>query len=98
MQPLAFLWFEMQMTQQYLREKTFGPAQSADDSANLNTPIGASTLRRASVKQLPPMASAMECRVRGASSQKLFPLIGSWFGKLAHNKSKIRREVVRFSR
>ena len=22
MQPLAFLWFEMQMTQQYLRKKT----------------------------------------------------------------------------
>lgn len=42
MQPLAFLWFEMQMTQQYLREKTFGPAPSPANSANLNTAIGAS--------------------------------------------------------
>ena len=31
MQPLAFLWFEMQMTQQYLRERTFGPAQHSAD-------------------------------------------------------------------
>ena len=42
MQPLAFLWFEMQMTQQYLREKTFGPAPSPANSANLHTAIGAS--------------------------------------------------------
>jgi len=42
MQPLAFLWFEMQMTQQHLREKTFGPAPSPANSANLNTAIGAS--------------------------------------------------------
>jgi multidrug efflux pump subunit AcrA (membrane-fusion protein) len=51
MQSLAFLWFELQMTQQYLREKTFGPAESPANSANLNTPIGAGTLRRASVKR-----------------------------------------------
>jgi hypothetical protein len=49
MQSLAFLWFEMQMTQQYLRDKTFGPAESSANSANLNTPIDAGTLRRASV-------------------------------------------------
>jgi hypothetical protein len=98
MQSLAFLWFEMQMAQQYLRDKTFGPAQSSDNSANLNRPIGASTLRRASVKQLPPIASAMEPRGSGSPSQELFRLIGSWFGKLAYNKGKNRREVVRFSR
>ena len=44
MQSLAFLWFELQMTQQYLREKTFGPAESPANSTNLNTPIGAGTL------------------------------------------------------
>jgi hypothetical protein len=98
MQSLDFLWFEMQMTHQYLRAKTFGPALSPDNSANLNTPIGASTHRRASVKQLPPIASAMERRVSGSPSQKLFRLIGSWFGKLAYNKGKSRREVVRSSR
>jgi triphosphoribosyl-dephospho-CoA synthase len=42
MQSLAFLWSDMQMTKQYLREKTFGPAQSPASSANLNPPIGAS--------------------------------------------------------
>src|SRR5260221_11434645 len=44
MQSLAFLWFQLQMTQQYLREKTFRPAESPANSANLNTPIGAGTL------------------------------------------------------
>jgi hypothetical protein len=28
MQSLVFLWFQLQTTKQYLREKTFGPAQS----------------------------------------------------------------------
>jgi RND family efflux transporter MFP subunit len=51
MQSLAFLWFQLQMTQQYLREKTFGPAESPANSANLNTPIGTGTLRRASAKR-----------------------------------------------
>jgi RND family efflux transporter MFP subunit len=51
MQSLAFLWFELQMTQQYLREKTFGPAQSPTNSPNLNSPIGADPLPRASVKR-----------------------------------------------
>ena len=40
MPSLAFLWFQLQMTQQYLHEKTFGPAQSPAKSANFNTPIG----------------------------------------------------------
>jgi triphosphoribosyl-dephospho-CoA synthase len=42
MESPAFLSFEMQMTEQYLREKTFGPAPSSPSSANLNTPIDAS--------------------------------------------------------
>jgi hypothetical protein len=58
MQSLAFLWFELQMTQQYLRDKTFGPGQSQANSENLNTPIGAGTLRRTSAKQVPRMALA----------------------------------------
>ena len=75
MQSLAFLWFQLQMTQRYLHEKTFGPAQSPANSANLNTPIDAITLSRASVKQLPPMASAIERRVRagGASFSSVAP-------------------------
>ena len=98
MQSLAFLWYEMQMTQQYLRDKTFGPAQSPDNSGTLHTPIDASTLRRASIKQLPPMESAVEGRISGASTRKLFRLIGPWFGRLAYLKSKKGGEVVRSSK
>jgi hypothetical protein len=49
MQSLAFLCFELQMTQRYLSDITFGSAQPRANSANLNTPIGAGTL--ASVKK-----------------------------------------------
>jgi hypothetical protein len=76
MQSLAFLWFEMQMTQQYLRDKTFGPAESPANSANLNTPIDAGTLRRASVEQVPRIASAKQGRVSCSPSQNLFRIIG----------------------
>ena len=44
MQSLIFLWFQLRMTQQYLHERTFGPADSPANPANLNTPIGAGTL------------------------------------------------------
>jgi hypothetical protein len=40
MQSLAFLWFQLQMTRQYLREKTFPPAQLPAKAANWNEPIG----------------------------------------------------------
>jgi RND family efflux transporter MFP subunit len=40
MQSLAFLWFQLQMTQQCLHEKIFGPAESPANSANWNTQIG----------------------------------------------------------
>jgi hypothetical protein len=60
MQSLAFLWFQLQMTKQYLDEKTFGPAPSPANSANLNTPIVAGTVRRASVKQASRMAPAKQ--------------------------------------
>ena len=76
MQSLAFLWFEMQMTQQYLRDKTFGPAESPANSANLNTPIGAGTLRGASVEPVPRIASAKQRRVSCSLSQNSFRLIG----------------------
>jgi hypothetical protein len=44
MQWFAFLWFQLQMTKQYLQEKSFAPEQPTPDSANLNTPIGDGTL------------------------------------------------------
>ena len=42
MESLALLWFDMQMTQQHLRKKTFGPAPLSANSVNLNTPTDAS--------------------------------------------------------
>jgi hypothetical protein len=71
MQSLAFLWFQLQMTQQYLHEKTFGPAQPPANSANLNTPIGIGTLCRASVKQVPRIESAQEPGPRGSQARKV---------------------------
>ena len=84
MQSLAFLWFDSQMTQRYLNEITFGPAQPRANSANLNTPIGAGGLKRASVKQVPRTASANQRRVSCSQSQKLFRLIRFRFTRLAY--------------
>jgi hypothetical protein len=56
MQSLPFLWFELQMTKQYLEEKTFGAAPSPANSTNLNTPIVADKVRHASVKPAPGLA------------------------------------------
>ena len=76
MQSLAFLWYEMQMTQQYLHDKTFGPAESPANSANLNTPLDAGPLRRASDEQVSRIASAKQRRVSSSPTQNLFRPIG----------------------
>src|ERR1700758_4956709 len=39
MQWFVFLWFQLQMTKQYLQEKTSGPVQSPAHSGSLNTPV-----------------------------------------------------------
>jgi hypothetical protein len=88
MQWFAFLWFQLQMTKHYLDEKTFGSAQSPSNPAKLRTPIGADTLPRTSVKQVPPVAPAMKRSVSGYPSQNSFRLIGSPFGKFANNEGK----------
>ena len=98
MQWFAFLWFQLQMTKQYLQEKTYGPAQSTADSANLNTPIGAGALPGASPTQTTPMALARKRRVSGSPSQNLLRLMGFRFGKFANNRDKNRREAVRSSK
>jgi hypothetical protein len=98
MQSFAFLWFQLQMTKQYLREKTFGPEQPPANPTNLDTPIGAGTPPLLSFKQVLPMASPMERRVSDSLSQNLIRLIGSRFGKFANNQGKHRREAVRSSR
>ena len=72
MQSLAFLWFDSQMTQRYLNEITFGPAQPRANSANLNTPIGAGGLKLASVKQVPRTASANQRRVSWPKARNFF--------------------------
>ena len=51
MQSLIFLWFQLRMTQQYLRDITSGPAPSSASSADVNAPISAATFRRESVKR-----------------------------------------------
>lgn len=45
MQWFAFLWFQLQMTKQYLQEKTSRLEQPTSDAANPDTPIDASTAR-----------------------------------------------------
>ena len=90
MQWFAFLWFQLQMTEQYLQEKTDGPAQSTVGSANLNTPVDGGTPSGASLTQTPPTASAMKRPVSGSLSQSLPRLMGLRFGKFAHNRDKNR--------
>jgi hypothetical protein len=52
---LAFLWFQLQMTQQYLREEICPPAEVRAHSANLDASTGIGTLRRTSIKQVAQM-------------------------------------------
>jgi len=39
MQSLAFFWFELQLTKQYLSEKTFSAAQVPAKATNLHLPL-----------------------------------------------------------
>jgi RND family efflux transporter MFP subunit len=57
MQPLALLWFELQVAQQSLRE-SFAAGQRAANAANLDAPSSMATRRAASEKQLPRIKSA----------------------------------------
>jgi hypothetical protein len=98
MQSLAFIWFDLQMTQRYLSDITFGSAQPRANSANLNTPIGAGTFRCPSVTQVPLVVSAKQRRLSCSPRPTIFRLISSWFGKAAHREGKNRREVVRSCR
>jgi hypothetical protein len=66
MQWFNFLWFQLQMTKQYLQEKQLGAAESTADSANPNRPNGADPVLDASPKQVPATASAMKHRVGGS--------------------------------
>ena len=50
MQPLALLWFELQVAQQSLRE-SFAAGQRAANAANLDAPSSMATRRAASEKQ-----------------------------------------------
>jgi hypothetical protein len=83
MQWFVFLWFQLQMTNQYLQEKNLGVPESTADWANPKRPNGADPVRDASPKQEPPTGSAMKRRHGG-----------SRFGKFANN----RRGAVRSSK
>ncbi len=56
MQPLALLWFELQVAQQSLRE-SFAAGQRVANAANLDAPSTMATRRAASEKQLPRIKS-----------------------------------------
>jgi hypothetical protein len=66
--------------QQHRREENLY-SRSLFFGSRYNTPIGGGTLRRASVEQVPVIASAKQRRVSCSPSQNLFRLIGSRFGK-----------------
>jgi hypothetical protein len=57
MQPLALLWFELQVAQQSLLE-SFAAGQRTANAANLDAPSSTATRRAASEKQLPGSKSA----------------------------------------
>jgi hypothetical protein len=65
MQSLAFLWFDLQRTQQYLREKTFGPGPSSANSSNLNRSFDAGVPQRESVRQASPTERATQSTPNG---------------------------------
>jgi hypothetical protein len=95
MQSLIFLWIQLRMTQQYLREEFFDPLESPANSADPNKPTGPVTLPRDSVKQVRTFSSAMRPRVGSSPRQKLFRLLGSRSSKLANSESRNRRNIVR---
>jgi hypothetical protein len=80
MQPLAVLWFQLQMAEQSLREKNFAQAKTE--------PIGISSPHRASVKQILQIESAREPRAGVSPSRNLFRVIGSRFGKVGSDKAE----------
>ena len=88
MRPFACLWFELQMTQRYLREQTFARARVPANAANLDAPIDIGALRRASVQQVPGLESRYESRAGCSRCQSLSRLIGSGFGKPGSNLGK----------
>jgi hypothetical protein len=74
MQSLAFLWFQLQMAQQYLNEKTFGPAKSPANSANFNTSIGRCNSDKAQYSNTPILQhSVADKRVGAGTWPKRFP-------------------------
>ena len=84
MQPLAVLWFQLQMAEQSLREKNFAPAQVPAKTETIT--IGKA--HRASVKQVLGIESAQEPRASASPSRNLFRLISFRFGKPGGSKAK----------
>ena len=74
MQSLIFLWIQLRMTQQYLREEIFDPVQTPANLADPNQPTGPVTPARDSIKQVRTIPSAMRPRVGSSPRQKLFRL------------------------
>jgi hypothetical protein len=86
MQSLAFFWYRLQITQQYLSERTFAPARVPASAANLNAPMGVGTLHRASVNQVQ------------FPKPEFIRAYGSRLSNLGRNQAESSRGVVATSR
>jgi hypothetical protein len=98
MQSLAFLWFQLQMTQQNLQEKMGSPEPVPGNAANLESPTGMATVRRPSANQVARIEPARKPRASVTASQNSFRLIGSRFGRFGRSQAETRRSAGGHSR
>jgi hypothetical protein len=98
MQSLVFLWGQLQMAQQYLREEICPPEPVPGNAVNLDSLTGPVTVRPPSVNPVPRIEPAKKPRGSVTPSQNLFRLIGSQFGASGPSRAESRRRVVRHSR
>jgi hypothetical protein len=98
MQSLVFLWGQLQIAQQNLREEICPPEQAPGNAANLDSPTGMATVRRTSFNQVARIEPAPKSRASVTPSHNLFRLIGSRFGAFGRNQAESRRRVTGHSR
>jgi hypothetical protein len=96
MQSLAFLWGQLQIAQQYLREEICPPEQVPGNAANLDSPTDMTRVRQPFANQVARMKSAQKPRASVPPSNNLFRLIGS--RSAGRNQIESRRRVVKRSR
>jgi hypothetical protein len=85
MQTLAFLWFELDVTQQRLRA-TFADSQVPVEARNSNSPIRVGTHRCASVKPAARMNSAKKPGTKRSIEPEFIPANSSLLGSISANR------------